>query len=80
MKKLEEERRKEDETMKKKKKKEAETDKDKLKQALGQVDDKDEESETGSDDSIPTQLPKWVKFMPCEDEFYPAEYNSTVYD
>jgi len=25
-------------------------------------------------------LPKWVKFPPCEDDFYPAEFNGVVYD
>lgn len=79
MKKLEEERLKEDETMTKKKKKEADADKEKLRKALGQVDD-DKESEADSDESIPTQLPKWVKFVPCENEFYPAEFNGVVYD
>lgn len=29
---------------------------------------------------MPSQLPKWVKFVPCDDEFYPAEFNSVVYD
>jgi len=81
MKKLEEERKKEDETINKKKKKEADSDKDKLKKALGKLGpEEEEESEVDSDESIPTQLPKWVKFMPCEDEFYPAEYSGVVYD
>ena len=79
MKKLEEERKKEDETINKKKKKEADADKERLKKALGQIDS-DHESDAASDESIPTQLPKWVKFTPCEDEFYPAEFNGIVYD
>ena len=78
MKKLEEERRKEDETVNKKSKKKADADKEALKRALGKAEDK--ESDAESDESIPTQLPKWVKFVPCEDEFYPAEFNGIVYD
>jgi hypothetical protein len=77
MKKLEEERLKEDETVNKKSKKKVDSDKLALKKALGYVE---EESEAESDESIPTNLPKWVKFVPCEDEFYPAEFNGVVYD
>ena len=25
-------------------------------------------------------LPKWIKFMPSNDEFYPAEYDKVIYD
>ena len=25
-------------------------------------------------------LPKWIKFMPSNDEFYPAEFDSVIYD
>jgi hypothetical protein len=78
-KKLDEERKKEDETMSKQKKKDADADKDKLRKALGQKKD-DVESEGDSDESVPSQLPKWVKFVPCENEFYPAEFNGIVYD
>jgi len=40
---------------------------------------KDEDAE-GEDEDIPSKLPKWVKFTPGDDEFYPAEFNSVVYD
>ena len=36
--------------------------------------------EAEGEDDIPTMLPKWVKFPPWEDEFYPAEFNGVVYD
>jgi len=77
MKKYEEERKRDDETLNKKKKKEADNDKMALKKALGKIDD---QSEADSDESIPTNLPKWVKFVSGEDEFYPAEFNGIVYD
>lgn len=44
------------------------------KQGEGEGEGEDE------DEDIPTKLPKGVKFMPCEDEFYPAEFNGIVYD
>jgi hypothetical protein len=25
-------------------------------------------------------LPKWIKFMPSGDEFYPAEFDKVIYD
>jgi len=25
-------------------------------------------------------LPRWIKFMPSNDEFYPAEFDSVIYD
>lgn len=25
-------------------------------------------------------LPKWIKFMPSNDEFYPAEFDKIIYD
>ena len=25
-------------------------------------------------------LPKWIKFMPSADEFYPAEFDKVIYD
>lgn len=25
-------------------------------------------------------LPKWIKFMPSNDEFYPAEFDKVIYD
>ena len=76
-KKYEEERAKEDITLNKKEKKKADADKKALKRALGKLE---QESEPDSDESIPTNLPKWVKFVPWEDEFYPAEFNGIVYD
>lgn len=36
--------------------------------------------EAEGEDDIPSMLPKWVKFPPCEDDFYPAEFNGVVYD
>ena len=63
LKKQQEERDKEDETVdKKKKSKKPDADKLALKRALGQIED--QESEPESDESIPTNLPKWVRFVP----------------
>lgn len=25
-------------------------------------------------------LPRWIKFMPSNDEFYPAEFDNVIYD
>lgn len=41
--------------------------------------DKEDDGE-GEDDDIPTLLPKWVRFSPGDDDFYPAEFNGVVYD
>jgi len=37
----------------------------------------DEEDEDGRKASV---LPKWIKFLPSNDEFYPAEFDSVIYD
>ncbi len=37
----------------------------------------DDEDEDGRQASV---LPKWIKFMPSNDEFYPAEFDSVIYD
>ena len=63
-----------EETDKKKKNKEIEE--KRKKQELEESKDNGE----GEDEDIPTQLPKWVKFVPCDDDFYPAEFNGVVYD
>jgi hypothetical protein len=42
--------------------------------------ERDNEGEDESEEEIPSLLPKFVKFPPCEDEFYPAEFNGVVYD
>lgn len=47
---------------------------------LKELTSEKKEGEGESDEEIPSQLPKWVKFPPCEDEFYPAEFNGVVYD
>jgi len=37
----------------------------------------DEEEEDGRKVSV---LPKWIRFMPSNDEFYPAEFDNVIYD
>ena len=48
---------------------------DELAQSVGGNDE--EEEEDGRKASV---LPKWIKFMPSNDEFYPAEFDSVIYD
>jgi hypothetical protein len=36
-----------------------------------------EDEEDGKKASV---LPKWIKFMTSNDEFYPAEFDSVIYD
>lgn len=54
-----------------------ESDLDKLKK-----DNKSEAKSNASeeDDATCSVLPKWVKFPVSDDEFYPAEFEKTVYD
>lgn len=37
----------------------------------------DDDDEDGNKASV---LPHWIKFMPSNDEFYPAEFDSVIYD
>ena len=39
--------------------------------------DKDLEDDDGRKVSV---LPRWIKFSPSNDEFYPAEFDSVIYD
>ena len=39
--------------------------------------DKDLDEDDGRKVSV---LPRWIKFMPSNDEFYPAEFDSVIYD
>lgn len=39
-----------------------------------QIEDEDEDGRKAS------LLPKWIKFQPSNDEFYPAEFESVIYD
>ena len=70
--------------LKEKKAKEAEEEEAKRKALNDKRQQYAEESrqneEAEGEDDIPTMLPKWVKFPPWEDEFYPAEFNGVVYD
>ena len=46
-------------------------------------DDKDESKSKDIDDDDGRKvsvLPRWIKFMPSNDEFYPAEFDSVIYD
>lgn len=38
------------------------------------IEDDDEDGRKAS------VLPKWIKFLPSNDEFYPAEFDSVIYD
>lgn len=58
-----------------KKKKAKEAEERRKKQA-----EEEEADQAEGEEDIPTQLPKWVKFIACDDEFYPAEFNGVVYD
>jgi hypothetical protein len=41
----------------------------------------DESKEIDDDDGRKVSvLPRWIKFMPSNDEFYPAEFDSVIYD
>lgn len=40
-------------------------------------DAKDLDDDDGRKVSV---LPRWIKFMPSNDEFYPAEFDSVIYD
>ena len=52
---------------------------DELAGAEPSVDHEDplEDEEDGRKASV---LPKWIKFMPSNDEFYPAEFDNIIYD
>jgi hypothetical protein len=50
-----------------------------LKQA-NKKDKKTEESIEDEDGRKVSVLPKWIKFMPSNDEFYPAEFDKVIYD
>ena len=42
--------------------------------------DKSEDTETEQDDPVTSVLPSFVKFPTADDDFYPAEFEKTVYD
>lgn len=44
---------------------------------LEESKDKDLDEDDGRKVSV---LPRWIKFMPSNDEFYPAEFDSVIYD
>ena len=42
---------------------------------------KEEHMEDDDDDGRKASvLPKWIKFLPSNDEFYPAEFDNVIYD
>ena len=42
---------------------------------------KEKEKELDEDDGRKVSvLPRWIKFMPSNDEFYPAEFDCVIYD
>ena len=44
-------------------------------------DEESKEKELDDDDGRKVSvLPRWIKFMPSNDEFYPAEFDSVIYD
>ena len=44
-------------------------------------DEESKEKELEEDDGRKVSvLPRWIKFMPSNDEFYPAEFDSVIYD
>jgi len=54
---------------------------DALRKNSRQQSEKEDNTETDQDASaVCSVLPKWVKFPTCEDEFYPAEFDKTIYD
>lgn len=58
--------------------KEKDKDKDKKKK---KKDEESKEAELDDDDGRKVSvLPRWIKFMPSNDEFYPAEFDNVIYD
>jgi hypothetical protein len=57
-------------------------DDDELAGASSAIQDEEQiEDEEGDEDGRKASvLPKWIKFMPSNDEFYPAEFDSVIYD
>ena len=51
-----------------------------LKQNNKKLDKNTEESIEDDDGRKVSILPKWIKFMPSSDEFYPAEFDKVIYD
>lgn len=49
--------------------------KDKAEESIEKEDDPDDDD--GRKVSV---LPKWIKFAPTTDEFYPAEFDNVIYD
>ena len=44
-------------------------------------DEESKEKELDDDDGRKVSvLPRWIKFMPSNDEFYPAEFDNVIYD
>jgi hypothetical protein len=55
--------------------------KEKAKAAESGKDSKLETTEDDEDDGRKVSvLPKWIRFMPSNDEFYPAEFDNVIYD
>lgn len=48
--------------------------KDKAEESIEKEDDDDDDGRKVS------VLPKWIKFAPTTDEFYPAEFDNVIYD
>lgn len=46
-------------------------------QSIDQEEQIEDEDDDGRKASV---LPKWIKFLPSNDEFYPAEFDSVIYD
>ena len=55
-------------------------DDDELAGASVQLEEEMEEEIDEDDGRKASVLPKWIKFMPSNDEFYPAEFDSVIYD
>ena len=59
-------------------KKEKEKEKEKAKESG--KDSKIETEEDDDDGRKVSVLPKWIRFQPSNDEFYPAEFDNVIYD
>jgi len=52
-----------------------------LKQTKNKKEEKKSNDNIEEDDGRKVSvLPKWIKFMPSGDEFYPAEFDKVIYD
>mmetsp|Transcript_27321 Transcript_27321/g.19728 ORF Transcript_27321/g.19728 Transcript_27321/m.19728 type:complete len:121 (+) Transcript_27321:325-687(+) len=67
--------------LKNKKPKKEGGDDDELANANKQEESIEKEEDPSDDDGRKVSvLPKWIKFAPTTDEFYPAEFDSVIYD